>query len=190
MILFDPNGFGAEAYGDQGGKSFIKGDNVFIFENRDGFPVPPHRGLSLPDFIHGEMGPKSDIQKSPAGTFPNLFFQRESLVTFCTNQMINRYVSMAIGQDSDCPNFSGHGSVLRLSSAGFPDKYMVDSFLIGNVFEKNLAEIYDSKAAKRYRAGSKACRSCSIHPVCGGCLAVIHGLGLDVFEKRDPFCFI
>lgn len=61
--------------------------------------------------------------------------------------------------------------------------------LIGNIFEKSLAEIYDSDRAHRYRAGPKACRSCKIRPICGGCLAVVHGLGLDVFEQKDPYCF-
>ena len=61
---------------------------------------------------------------------------------------------------------------------------------IGNVFERSLFEIYESEMARRYRAGSEACRSCKIRPVCGGCLAVVHGLGLDVFKDRDPFCFI
>jgi len=61
--------------------------------------------------------------------------------------------------------------------------------LIGNIFEKSLAEIYDSDEAHRYRAGSPACRSCKIRPVCGGCLAVAHSLSLDIFEQRDPYCF-
>ena len=62
--------------------------------------------------------------------------------------------------------------------------------LIGNVLEQSLGEIYESEAAKRYRAGTRACRACPIRPVCGGCLAVVHGHGLDVFEDRDPYCFI
>jgi len=62
--------------------------------------------------------------------------------------------------------------------------------LIGNVFEKNLTDIYDSDAARRYRSGSQACHSCKVRPVCGGCLAVVHGLDLDVFEDRDPYCFL
>jgi len=62
--------------------------------------------------------------------------------------------------------------------------------LIGNVLEQSLGEIYESEAAKRYRAGTRACRACPIRPVCGGCLAVVHGHGLDVFKDRDPYCFI
>ena len=26
--------------------------------------------------------------------------------------------------------------------------------------------------------------------ICGGCLAVSHGSGLNVLEERDPFCFM
>jgi len=62
--------------------------------------------------------------------------------------------------------------------------------LIGNIFENSLAEIYDSEIARRYRAGTQACRSCPIRPVCGGCLAVVHGQGLDIFTERDPYCFM
>lgn len=61
---------------------------------------------------------------------------------------------------------------------------------IGNINDNSLTEIYHSRQAQRYRAGSKACQSCSIRPVCGGCLAVVHGQGLDVFEKKDPYCFM
>lgn len=62
--------------------------------------------------------------------------------------------------------------------------------LIGNVHEQGLADIYDSAIARRYRAGSSACRACSLRPVCGGCMAVTCGHGLDVFRDRDPYCFI
>jgi selenobiotic family peptide radical SAM maturase len=62
--------------------------------------------------------------------------------------------------------------------------------LIGNVFRQSLAEIYDSSAAQRYRDGCRACSSCEIRPVCGGCLAVASGYGLDIFEERDPYCFM
>lgn len=61
---------------------------------------------------------------------------------------------------------------------------------IGNVFERGLSEIYDSEQACRYRAGTRACRDCPIRPVCGGCLSISHSFGLDVFEDRDPFCFM
>ena len=60
---------------------------------------------------------------------------------------------------------------------------------IGNVNHQSIGEIYDSDAALRYRAGTQACKSCSIRPVCGGCLAVMYGQGLDIFEARDPHCF-
>ncbi len=62
--------------------------------------------------------------------------------------------------------------------------------LIGNVFSQSLAEIYDSPAARHYRAGCQACRDCRLRPACGGCLAVSHGFGLDVFTERDPYCFL
>lgn len=61
---------------------------------------------------------------------------------------------------------------------------------IGNVFRQGIAEVYDSPSAARYRAGCNACRGCAIRPVCGGCLSIAHSHGLDVFEQRDPFCFI
>jgi selenobiotic family peptide radical SAM maturase len=60
---------------------------------------------------------------------------------------------------------------------------------IGNVFHQSIAEIYDSPAANRYRLGPDACRSCSIRPACGGCLASAYSHGLNVFEDKDPFCF-
>lgn len=61
---------------------------------------------------------------------------------------------------------------------------------IGNVYKQGIAEIYDSQAARRYRSGTQACRSCPIRPVCGGCLAVMHGQGMNIFEDRDPYCFM
>jgi selenobiotic family peptide radical SAM maturase len=61
---------------------------------------------------------------------------------------------------------------------------------IGNVLEEGIEGVYDSAAAKRYRSGCAACSRCNLRPVCGGCLAVSHSFGLDVFEERDPFCFM
>lgn len=61
---------------------------------------------------------------------------------------------------------------------------------VGNIQEQSLAEIYDSPASSRYRAGSTACRGCSIRAVCGGCLASTYSFGLDVFSQRDPYCFM
>jgi len=60
---------------------------------------------------------------------------------------------------------------------------------IGSIREQSLAALYDSEEAARYRRGSRACRECPVRPGCGGCLAVAHGFGLDVFEERDPYCF-
>ena len=62
--------------------------------------------------------------------------------------------------------------------------------LLGNIFSQSLAEIYDAPVARRYRAGCLACRECRLRPACGGCLAVSHGFGLDVFTERDPYCFL
>jgi selenobiotic family peptide radical SAM maturase len=62
--------------------------------------------------------------------------------------------------------------------------------LIGNIRTQELETIYASEAARRYRRGSEACRRCPIRKRCGGCLAVAHGHGLDVFRQRDPHCFM
>ncbi|MCF8034345.1 MAG: selenobiotic family peptide radical SAM maturase [Desulfarculaceae bacterium] len=61
---------------------------------------------------------------------------------------------------------------------------------LGNLFDTPLAELYDGESARRYRAGPAACGSCRLRAVCGGCLAVAHGAGLDVFAERDPFCWL
>jgi len=61
---------------------------------------------------------------------------------------------------------------------------------IGNIYRKPLAEIYDSAEACRYRMGPSACRDCDIRPACGGCLASTLSSGLNIFEEKDPFCFI
>lgn len=61
---------------------------------------------------------------------------------------------------------------------------------LGNAFEQALGEIYDSTAAKAYRAGSAACRGCPIKSKCGGCLAVAFGQGRTPLTDRDPHCFI
>jgi selenobiotic family peptide radical SAM maturase len=61
---------------------------------------------------------------------------------------------------------------------------------VGNVLEQSLQEIYHSEEAQHYRRGSAACAACRLRPVCGGCLAISHSFGLDIFRDRDPFCFI
>ncbi len=61
---------------------------------------------------------------------------------------------------------------------------------IGNIFEKDIEEIYEDQPARKYRYGAKECSGCMIRPVCGGCLAVAYSFGLDVYEEKDPFCFI
>jgi selenobiotic family peptide radical SAM maturase len=60
---------------------------------------------------------------------------------------------------------------------------------IGDITRQRFAEIYYGRQAQKYRAGSRACRDCGIRPVCGGCLAVAHGFGLDIFSEKDPYCF-
>jgi selenobiotic family peptide radical SAM maturase len=62
--------------------------------------------------------------------------------------------------------------------------------LLGNMYEDSLTKIYHTPRAERYRRGSSACTSCAIRPVCGGCPAVSHGFGLDIFNDLDPYCFI
>lgn len=62
--------------------------------------------------------------------------------------------------------------------------------LIGNLYRQTLSEIYASDQAHRYRSGSAACRTCTLHPVCGGCLASAHSHKLNVFTDKDPFCFM
>ena len=61
---------------------------------------------------------------------------------------------------------------------------------IGNINENDLATIYDAPLTEQYRNGPRACRDCAIRPVCGGCLAVSQGLGMNIFEDRDPYCFM
>lgn len=61
---------------------------------------------------------------------------------------------------------------------------------VGDVVRDGLAAVYDSAAAARYRAGCAGCSGCAIRPVCGGCLAVAHGFGLEPLRQRDPLCFL
>ncbi len=61
---------------------------------------------------------------------------------------------------------------------------------LGNILKKDLAAIYDSDKAEQYRQGCMSCRSCTIRPVCGGCLANAHSFGLNIFEEHDPYCFM
>jgi selenobiotic family peptide radical SAM maturase len=61
---------------------------------------------------------------------------------------------------------------------------------IGNALEKKIAEIYDSENTRRYREGTSACNACKLKYACGGCLSIAHGHGLDIFNERDPHCFV
>ncbi len=60
---------------------------------------------------------------------------------------------------------------------------------IGHLGKDSLAAIYDSEIAVRYRQGPAPCADCPIRPACGGCLAVVHGLGHDPLTTLDPYCF-
>lgn len=60
---------------------------------------------------------------------------------------------------------------------------------VGNISDKNLTDIYNSQKAQKYRRGTDGCRECRFRPVCGGCLAVSHSYGLNVFKQKDPHCF-
>lgn len=62
--------------------------------------------------------------------------------------------------------------------------------MIGDLNRQTLEEIYHSPEAQRYRQGCQECSDCHLRLVCGGCLAVTHGWGLDPFMQRDPDCFI
>lgn len=62
--------------------------------------------------------------------------------------------------------------------------------LIGNLFHQSIGEIYESEISCRYRAGCAECASCTLKPVCGGCLASAYSHGLDIFKQKDPLCFI
>jgi selenobiotic family peptide radical SAM maturase len=61
---------------------------------------------------------------------------------------------------------------------------------IGDIKHNSLEEIYYSQPAQAYRKGSAACDSCHLRPVCGGCLAVAYGYGLDPLQDIDPGCFM
>jgi selenobiotic family peptide radical SAM maturase len=61
---------------------------------------------------------------------------------------------------------------------------------IGDILHSSIGEIYGSQAARSYRAGCDACRSCAIRHGCGGCLASAYSFGLNPSRDRDPYCFI
>jgi selenobiotic family peptide radical SAM maturase len=60
---------------------------------------------------------------------------------------------------------------------------------LGNITQQTLTTIYHSKTAQRYRRGPEECASCTLNPVCRGCMASSHSQGLDVFRQKDPYCF-
>jgi selenobiotic family peptide radical SAM maturase len=60
---------------------------------------------------------------------------------------------------------------------------------LGNLHRTPLGGLYDSPAAQAFRRRSAACAGCQLRAVCGGCLAVTAGVGLDPATERDPFCW-
>ncbi len=61
---------------------------------------------------------------------------------------------------------------------------------IGNVIETDFNTIYESPQARLFRSGCQSCKMCPARNQCGGCLAVSYGQGLDIFNERDPYCFM
>ncbi len=61
---------------------------------------------------------------------------------------------------------------------------------IGNIYEESFVDAYRSENAHKYRKGSSGCSDCRIRHSCGGCAAVVYGVGKDVFSDIDPYCFI
>jgi selenobiotic family peptide radical SAM maturase len=61
---------------------------------------------------------------------------------------------------------------------------------IGDINHQSLAEIYFSAVAGAYRNGCRECAECRLRAICGGCLAVAYGCGLDPLKKKDPGCFL
>ncbi len=59
---------------------------------------------------------------------------------------------------------------------------------LGNLLTTDLKDLYYSEQARQYRRGPEPCKDCSIRPVCGGCMAVAYGFGLDIFTDLDPCC--
>lgn len=60
---------------------------------------------------------------------------------------------------------------------------------LGNMYRTRLNDIYFGDTSQQYRSASQACFNCRFRPVCRGCLAVSHGLGLDIFHDKDPYCW-
>ncbi len=61
---------------------------------------------------------------------------------------------------------------------------------LGRVQDSTLTQIYENELSKQYRKGCSDCSFCPLKKVCGGCMAVVHGHGLDIFKTRDPYCFM
>jgi selenobiotic family peptide radical SAM maturase len=61
---------------------------------------------------------------------------------------------------------------------------------IGDINRQLLEEIYYSPAARAYRRGCRGCDDCRLRAVCGGCLAVAYGWGVNPLVEKDPGCFL
>lgn len=61
---------------------------------------------------------------------------------------------------------------------------------LGNINERSLQEIYDSPTAAKYRAGSAMCNSCRLKSNCGGCLSSVFSQQGNIFEGKDPYCWL
>ena len=83
----------------------------------------------------------------------------------------------------------GCGAARQLSAASPIAATPAANCLPGSHRPNQPARNLRAKPARRYRAGTSACRECPIRPVCGGCLAVTYGWAWISFE-RDPYCFM
>ena len=143
-------------------------------------PVGRGAALALPD--HGEFQEFLDAYCQAAG--------RLSVLSFKDNLLNASLARMGRQTFGGCTGF-GCGAAFNFMAL-LPDGevHACRKFPspIGHVGRSGLGEIYDGPAAARYRTRSLACRDCRISAVCGGCLAVTSGLGLDISTDRDPFC--
>lgn len=135
--------------------------------------VDPER---FPDFLKAYS---AEVESNPClgikDNLLNIIFheQQKSLFGGCTGYgcgaAFNFMAVLADGAVHACRKFPSH---------------------LGSLMDQSLTEIYDSAAAKRYRNGAEECRDCMLNPVCRGCLAVAYSHGLDIFARKDPYCFL
>ncbi len=144
------------------------------------------------------VGEGAFLQSVPVAEYPEfleqyLEAQQENPCMGIKDNMINivRH-KKGITQFGGCAGFGCSAAFNFLSLLPDGEVHACRKFpsYIGNIFEQPLAQIYDSEKAQQYRAGSSACKECEIRATCGGCLAVVHGWGKDVFKDKDPYCFM